>query len=86
MDETELIKVLELREQIETSDTVEDCQRLCQETNNTRKKIIEEIRLAFEQLNFFTVSYLIDRLKFYETIQEAASTKLAILLSTKANK
>lgn len=68
--------VLELRESIEDSSDIGECQRYLTETQDQVNLAIEKIAAGFAKRDLVLIKHEIDKLKFLYSVLEAAQSKV----------
>jgi molecular chaperone HscB len=79
LDDTELMEILELRERLESTSDVNTASQTLATTQQRRQRIIKEMEKAFDADDVNCIRSCIDRLRFYDTVIEAAETTIAVL-------
>lgn len=75
LDQEELLEILELRETLEGCKNPSEAQEVLNQARRTREEILARLAAAFRECNLDKAHHEIDRLKFYETVIEAAETR-----------
>jgi hypothetical protein len=74
------MEILELRETLQDCHSSKESADILLDTNKQRETTKRHLSEAFRENNMETVRYLLDRLKFLESVCEAAETKHESLL------
>ena len=75
LDQDELLEILDLREALENSTSATTTMLLLSDARDTWKQTLHDLGRSFNTLSFKAARHCIDKLKFYETVIEAAEIR-----------